>query len=722
MRGLLLVLLAGWTLTAQALEPVDPAAFAKIAFPEADRLGEFTGEPRAAPVLRGDETLGFVLHSKDIAPIPAYSGKPVDHLIAMDRQGIIRGIRVVEHHEPIILAGIPESRLQDFVDQYTGKSVADRIRVGSGEKPGYVNVDAVSGATVTVVVQNDTILRSGRAVAAAHGIAGIGTGQKAPPARLRMEPAEPSTWDALLGDGSVRRLHITRGDVDEAFKGTPAEGIGEASPEEKGETFIDLHYAIVDPPEIGRRLLGDNQYERVVSELKEGEHAIALFANGPYTYRGSGFVRGAIFDRFQVAQGDTAITFLDVDYYHPPTQAEGVPEFEERGVFVVKAEHGFDPGAPWQLELLVVRQTAPRSTEYTRFTGDYALPERFYERPAPLPAAEDAEEPLWVSIWMEKRFQIAVLLTALFLLTVIMLAHDWLARHRTLLPWVRNSYLVFTTFFIGWYLLAQLSIVNVFTFTNAVFTGSFRWDTFLIDPMMFILWSFVAVTLLLWGRGVYCGWLCPYGALQTLTNKIAVHFKVPQITLPTVIHDRLWALKYVIMLALFGVSLHSLADAEVYAEVEPFRTAIVLHFAREWTYVLYAGGLILVSAVNEKFYCKYLCPLGAALAIPARLRLFDWLRRYKECGHPCQICAVECGVQAIDPIGRINHNECHYCLDCQVSYYNDQKCPPLVEKRKRREKREQVHRELAAQRAAEGSPLVRMTRAPEPETGPGAGQ
>ena len=101
-----------------------------------------------------------------------------------------------------------------------------------------------------------------------------------------------------------------------------------------------------------------------------------------------------------------------------------------------------------------------------------------------------------------------------------------------------------------------------------------------------------------------------------------------------------------------------------------------------------AAGLLLVllSALNRKFYCKYLCPLGAALAIPGKFRIFDWLRRHRECGRPCQVCAAECEVLAIRMNGEINPNECHYCLDCQVTYWNDHKCPPEVERRKRREK------------------------------------
>lgn len=305
---------------------------------------------------------------------------------------------------------------------------------------------------------------------------------------------------------------------------------------------------------------------------------------------------------------------------------------------------------------------------------------------AAAPVMPTDDEPIWVGVWRDRAFQIAILVTGLTLLTLILIFQDWLARHPKLLIYVRDGYLVFTLLFIGWYALAQLSVVNVLTFSHAVF-HDFRWESFLIDPIMFILWSFVAVTLLLWGRGVYCGWLCPYGAIQELVQQVAHRFKVRQFEFPDVVHERLWALKYVILIVLFGVSLQSLAAAERLAEVEPFKTAITMRFMREWGFVLYAVGFIAVSAVNRKFFCKYVCPLGAALAIPARFRIFDWwLRRRKECGRPCQICANECEVRAIRPTGEINANECHYCLDCQVTYYNAYKCPPEVDRRKRRER------------------------------------
>ncbi len=109
-------------------------------------------------------------------------------------------------------------------------------------------------------------------------------------------------------------------------------------------------------------------------------------------------------------------------------------------------------------------------------------------------------------------------------------------------------------------------------------------------------------------------------------------------------------------------------------------------FQREWWFVTYAVALLVISIFTRKVYCRYICPLGAALAIPTKVRLFDWLKRRPECGQPCQLCAKECEIQAIHPDGTINANECHHCLDCQVTYESDTKCPPLILAKKKGKK------------------------------------
>ncbi len=230
-----------------------------------------------------------------------------------------------------------------------------------------------------------------------------------------------------------------------------------------------------------------------------------------------------------------------------------------------------------------------------------------------------------------------------------------------------------------------MSVVNVLTFTNSLITG-FNWEFFLTSPLIFILWASVAAGLLFWGRGPFCGWLCPFGALQELANNLAQWLKVPQVKLPWGLHERLWPLKYMIFLGLFGLSLYSVALAEVFAEVEPFKTSIILKFAREWPFVIYALTLLTAGLFIERFYCRYLCPLGAALAIPGRIRMFEWLKRWPECGSPCHRCAKECPVEAIHPEGQINVNECIYCMHCQELYHDDQRCPHMIQVRVKREK------------------------------------
>ena len=104
-----------------------------------------------------------------------------------------------------------------------------------------------------------------------------------------------------------------------------------------------------------------------------------------------------------------------------------------------------------------------------------------------------------------------------------------------------------------------------------------------------------------------------------------------------------------------------------------------------WPMVVYALALIAASLFIERFYCRFACPLGGGLAIMGRVRMFDWLRRHPECGSRCHHCESVCPVGAIKQSGAINMNECFYCLDCQVAYYDDHVCPPMAWRRKSRQ-------------------------------------
>jgi NosR/NirI family nitrous oxide reductase transcriptional regulator len=506
--------------------------------------------------------------------------------------------------------GIPEQKLFDFTAQYRNLNVTNRVRVGTSNSEEIIGVDAVTGATVTVMVVNETLMRSALKVAQALEIAGLSATAVVPPATIRQELYQPADWATLTKDGSIRRLRLDRGAVDQAFRDTDAADVDTAAPEQKGDPFIDLFYAPLNVPTLGRNLLGDSEYQWLMKQLQPGDQAIAVFGKGRYSFKGNGYVRGGIFDRLQLQQASKTVIFHDTDYQRlSDVYIEGFPGFDEMVTFIIRAAYEFDPGAPWQLELLVRRQVGALDSVFTSFYGDYQIPERYIERPAPPPVEQQEPEPLWVSVWLNKQFQITVLVISLVLLTAIIFLQDWLVRYPKFLHNLRHLFLAYTVIFIGWYTLGQLSIVNVLTFVHAIM-ADFSWQLFLLDPVIFILWAYVAVTLLLWGRGIFCGWLCPFGALQDLLNQAARKLGIRQFEPSFAVHERLWAVKYIILLALFGISLESLGEAERYAEVEPFKTAIMLKFQREWGYVLYAGGLLFISLFTRKFHCRYLCPLG----------------------------------------------------------------------------------------------------------------
>jgi len=680
-----LVLTLCVVLPAQALfvsPPKDPMPLIKEIFPKQTRISDKHASKEGGSLVwtiykegaENEDILGYAFETNDLAKIPAYSGEPVNMLVAIDPEGTYLAAKVLEHHEPIILAGIPESKLHAFTDQYDGLHVSDRLKVGGNKTENVIHIDGLSGATVTVMVMNVGIVKSATIVARELGI--ISASQEAiqPMGTIYPEVFEKSDWTKLTGDGSIRKLYLNRKTVDEAFVGTEAEHVEEASAEQKQDDFAEIYFAQLNIPTIGRNLLGDSEYDYVMSTLKPGEHALILMGTG-YSFKGSGYVRGAIFDRIQILQNNNAFPFRDLDHSRvPDIYIDGAPNFKERSIFIIREHHEFNPASDWQLELLVRRQTGPLESIFTSFKAEYHTLDNYLDRPALiLPAPELT---LAQQVWQEKEAEVIILFILLAMLLAVLFLQDILVRHPTFMHNFRHLFLVITVVFIGWSWGGQLSVVNVFTFLQA-FMSDFSWDLFLLDPVIFILWGAAAVTMILWGRAVYCGWLCPFGALQELINVFARYIKIPQFELPWAVHERLWAIKYLILLALFGMSMESLATAEQFAEIEPFKTTFLLKFDREWPFVLYASALLLINVFNRKFFCRYLCPLGAALSTSNSIRLFSWLRRRPECGQPCKTCAKECEIQAINPDGEINMRECHYCLDCQVTYFNEEKCPPL---------------------------------------------
>jgi polyferredoxin len=270
-------------------------------------------------------------------------------------------------------------------------------------------------------------------------------------------------------------------------------------------------------------------------------------------------------------------------------------------------------------------------------------------------------------------------------LTLILGFQDRLSRSRRAHRWIRTGFLTFTLIWIGWIAGAQLSIVHLLNYLQAPFRG-LGFGYYLAEPLIVLVSVYTLLSLILLGRGVFCGWLCPFGALQELLSRIARILRLPQWNPKEGVQRVLWNGKYVALAVI--VALVFLApDAAVWAEeIEPFKTAITAMFARGWIYVLWAVILLSVGLFTERAFCRYLCPLGGALAVLDRLHVLELLKRRPECGNPCSLCERSCPVKAIERSGKIRMAECFQCLDCQVEYYDDRRCPPLAQIRKSRER------------------------------------
>ena len=142
---------------------------------------------------------------------------------------------------------------------------------------------------------------------------------------------------------------------------------------------------------------------------------------------------------------------------------------------------------------------------------------------------------------------------------------------------------------------------------------------------------------------------------------------------------RLKRVKYGVLAVVLGSVFLTPAFAPGAAEVEPFKTAISAYFVRDWPYLLWAVMCLGLSVFVYRGYCRYICPLGAALAATDLLRRWAWIPRRSECGTPCQSCRHRCDYQAIEPIGKVIYAECFQCLDCVAIHQDDARCLPLIQ-------------------------------------------
>ena len=690
----------------QPLETRLDATVLEHVFPGASEYHSVEGDPTIAEVTQDGEFAGYIFSTHDLVSPTGFAGEPFDIIVGMDLDGQVTGAWLGEQREPMLAPDlIPVERMQGYFERLR------KLHVNRPLRRNLRGADAVSGATISSILMYSAILMSGRKVGRLKGIEGADGADGG--LYLDTDRFEARDWPTLLDGGSVTRLVLSNGDVEAAFAQRRDQSQG-AVPDfgDDDAAFADLYAALATPAGIGRNIFGSKWYNHHVALLGLGDQLLLIASRGrtpllkaqPDPSRQLGQSRdsqGGRYERLQIRQGEQLIKLSRNDFLlRPGIRIPGAPRLNENLLFLIPSSAGLDPLWPWSLEFIVDEVDAgggePSTGNQRTFSLDYRVPVEYVTGDEDAMVEAGLAEPRyvlfglvrerdlnqWQQLWVNNALSIAILVGLLIMLTAILALQDTLTRYRRLNLVVRYGYLAVVLIWLGWVKDAQLTVIILLTYAEAAL-GVVDWRIFLIDPLIFILSVYVGVSLILWGRGVYCGWLCPFGALQEITNRIARLCRVPQIALPAVLQEKLWAVKYIAMVVIAAIGAWSMQAAGTAAEIEPFKTAIVVGFDRGWPYVLYAVILLVLGLTIERFFCRFICPLGGGLAMLGRIRLLTWLKRRPQCGSPCAICTASCPVGAIRTDGAIDMNECIQCLDCQVEYYDGEVCPPLVARRKR---------------------------------------
>lgn len=222
--------------------------------------------------------------------------------------------------------------------------------------------------------------------------------------------------------------------------------------------------------------------------------------------------------------------------------------------------------------------------------------------------------------------------------------------------------LVTFAFAIGYMGFAKSYLISI---TNIFSALDWNWPVPKYNLAWYLFFGFTVVSTVLWGR-LYCGRICAYGALtQALDVMLPARWRFE---VPKAIEKRASFIKFGLLAALLGYYLLT-HDLLIYQYVEPFWMFGMFGTTIMWSMLVV---LLAVTVVVRNVYCRFLCPVGAALGLMSYLTVFK-IKRWSEC-NTCKMCQKTCQWGAIEG-PRILVTECVRCDDCERLYADTAKCP-----------------------------------------------
>ena len=700
---------------------INPGIVAKL-FPQAESLGAPTGDPPYIPVFgteanksvdvnilhswrqeflqvnareptkeeeeekiaslqkKGEKkAIGFLFSTYETTKAKGYSGDHFDIIVGLKTDGRLAGSVIVELHEPMICPTcVPQTKLTALHETFIGANINRRVNLSSGTGGGR-GYDGVTGATISATLTTNGIITAAKKILRQTGL-----GANEGPFYLDVDSFNEYNWLDLVNWGAVVGKSFTREEIRSILEPENQDYL--RNPD---KNFTTIYAGLASPASVGRNIFGGKWYSYHVSQLATGDNLLVVLGSGLYSWKKNQY------NRISLVQKDKKWKFTQSEALKATAlRIKEKPNLSQIGLLRIPKEWGFNPLEKWSLEFSVNEKFVNGT-----FVLDYTLPKQLITgdpvaledaglRPiktAFLGLVRESKLSGWQSEWAKQDFSILILFMLLVILSLLLIYQKKISSNKKIHAYIRFGFLTITLTWIGWIAQAQLSIVNIISYAQAIVQGK-GYSQFLFEPLMCIIFAYTVVTLILLGRGVFCGWLCPFGAMQEIAYKFGRFIKLPEINIPFWLNERLWVLKYLILMLIAATIIIGNEWSYSLIEIEPFKTAITSYFDRSLPYIIYAGILIGIALFTERFFCRFMCPLGAVLAFLGRFHIFDMIPRRPECGSPCHLCEKSCPVQAIAPSGKINMNECFQCLDCEVEYFDDSRCPPLIFEKKRFEK------------------------------------
>ncbi len=630
------------------------ASLLRDVMPEADRFDPAEGDPPIRRAYRGEELLGYVFLTSDFPPEEnGYSG-PIRALVGMRTDGHLTGVRVTEYHESRMNQKGDFLRVPGFQEQYAGKYIGDAFRV-------YEDIDGISRVSISVRALSRGVRDTARRVAATYSRVVAEEGAAAPAENVTSMP-----WFEMRRVGVAARMAVNADDQDEVgisvihleseelalYLLGALNGYITSAVERREATGRDLILYVVDGA--GSRM----PIQQGWSVVQNGEttpisvdNVIMLGSPWEGLLSGETSMVGAIILDDHVDVEETMTFVFDRGEEIGRFEVEYTSQAALRAKAALMAARAAEEAAAAAANpATALADASPSTLTSSSTTSDAsaaAAPAAYATDDAQLDALdftyEDEEEGgvallLASTSWVRMAW-VALVLVLAFLAFV------------TKIPALRWVSLLATFVILGYVDGGFLSISHI---TGVIWVGP---SAILNDLPLIVMVAFTLVTVVLFGR-IFCGFLCPFGALQDFIDRIVpARFKRE---MPTEIHRGALKVKYVILAVILLPALAG-SEASIYQYFEPFGTVFFL--SRDVVLWAIAGSILVASVVVPRFYCRYACPLGASLAI-ASLVTLKRIRRVEQCDF-CKVCEKRCPTGAIAG-PQIDFKECVRCNDCEV--------------------------------------------------------